>query len=195
MASQEARRRDVTLSDKGVLVDALWHAVDDVTGNLANVPGLVRRVLETEAWRKRSHRGRLFEHARFLDFITSKPLAGCGWPPEKVEALIRDDAETLTLWRSATQIGAGARTDLHNNVMTVERQEGNSRSYTLSRLKRESPALFEKVVAGKLSANAAAIEAGFRKKPTPFEQIQRLIPRLTASEMGRLKRLLEELAT
>jgi len=30
------------------------------------------------------------------------PLAGCGWPPEKVEALIKDDVETLALWREAT---------------------------------------------------------------------------------------------
>ncbi len=49
---------------------------------------------------------------------------------------------------------------------------GNSRAYTLNRLRRETPELFERVVAGKLSANAAAIEAGFRKKQTPIEIIK-----------------------
>lgn len=192
MATQAAQRARLTLIDKGSLVDALWHAVDDATGNLAAVPGLVKQVLKTEAWRRREHRGRVFEHARFLDFITAKPMAGCGWPPEKVEALIRDDAETLVMWRKATELGAGARTDLHNNVIEVERTQGNSKAYTLDRLKREAPHLFQAVCAGELSANAAAIEAGFRKKPTPYEQIQKLIPKLSKAEKAALRRALDE---
>jgi len=52
----------------------------------------------------------------------------------------------------------------HDNVISSE--QGNSRAYTLTRLKREAPELFKRVVDGELSANAAAIEAGFRKKLT-----------------------------
>ncbi len=70
----------ITLTEKGGLVESLWHAVDNAAGNLENVPGLVRRVIETEAWRKRIQDGEEFEHDRFIDFITTKPLAGCGWP-------------------------------------------------------------------------------------------------------------------
>jgi len=41
---------------------------------------------------------------------------------------------------------------------------GNSSAYVISRLQRDNqPDLAEKVIAGELSANAAAIEAGFRK--------------------------------
>jgi hypothetical protein len=40
---------------------------------------------------------------------------------------------------------------------------GNLRSYTVARLKRDRPDLAERVIAGELSANAAAVEAGFRK--------------------------------
>jgi hypothetical protein len=29
------------------------------------------------------------------------PLRGCGWPLAKVEALIKDDPETLAMWRKA----------------------------------------------------------------------------------------------
>lgn len=36
-------------------------------------------------------------------------------------------------------------------------------TYTLRRLARDNPALLDKVEAGELTANAAAIEAGFRK--------------------------------
>jgi hypothetical protein len=52
--------------------------------------------------------------------------------------------------------------------------QGTSKAYTVSRLKRDRPDLFEKVVAGELSANKAAIEAGFRRKPTTIEQIKTL---------------------
>lgn len=45
--------------------------------------------------------------------------------------------------------------------------------HTLARLDRDKPELAEKVRAGELSANAAAIEAGFRHKPTPLETLQR----------------------
>ena len=42
---------------------------------------------------------------------------------------------------------------------------GNNPTYALKRLKRDRPDLADKVVRGELSANAAAIKAGFRKKP------------------------------
>jgi hypothetical protein len=49
------------------------------------------------------------------------------------------------------------------NVTSLPRRTGNSRAYTLDRLKRERPDLFERVARKELSANAAAIEAGFRR--------------------------------
>lgn len=51
-------------------------------------------------------------------------------------------------------------------------KQGTSRAYTLNRLSREAPELFERVLNKELSANAAAIEAGFRKKQTPIEIIK-----------------------
>ncbi len=52
-------------------------------------------------------------------------------------------------------------------------QYGTSREYTLRRLRRDRPELAEMVIGGKLSANAAAIEAGFRKRATPLDQLRR----------------------
>lgn len=60
------------------------------------------------------------------------------------------------------------------------------RAYILARLDRDRPDLAEKVRAKKLSANAAAIEAGFRKRPSPFEQARKLLPKLTQDELGAL---------
>lgn len=52
----------------------------------------------------------------------------------------------------------------------------------LARLTRDRPDLAAQVQAGKLSANAAAIEAGWRKKLSALEQILRLLPKLTPEE-------------
>jgi hypothetical protein len=52
---------------------------------------------------------------------------------------------------------------INDNVINALSSQGNSKSYTVSRLKRDRPDLFERVVAGELSANRAAIEAGYRQ--------------------------------
>lgn len=152
---------DLNLKDKGFLVEGLWHAVDDAANNLEAVPRTIKRVIETEAWREREYRGRTLTNTSFLEFITDKPLKGCGWPPLKVELLLKDEPEVLAMWRKEITSEQGAH---HNNIM-MKAKQGTSRSYTLNRLKRERPDLFEKVCAGELSANAAAIKAGFRRKP------------------------------
>lgn len=72
----------------------------------------------------------------------------------------------------------------HHNVMT--RNQGNGRAYTMGRLKREAPELFDRVVAGELSANAAAIKAGFRKKLTPLEAARKAIARLSEEDRATL---------
>ena len=57
----------------------------------------------------------------------------------------------------------GKRTDtLPNNIRKLE--QGTSQEYALRRLAREHVKLFEQVKSGELSANAAAIKAGFRSK-------------------------------
>jgi hypothetical protein len=63
--------------------------------------------------------------------------------------------------------------------------------HTLRRLHRERPDLLDRVTKGELSANAAAIEAGFRRKLTPFEQVMKLLPKLTEEERRQLRQLLD----
>jgi hypothetical protein len=56
--------------------------------------------------------------------------------------------------------------DQVDNINLKEQTKGGTDpAYILARLKRDRPDLAEQVVSGKLSANAAAIKAGFRKKP------------------------------
>jgi hypothetical protein len=75
------------------------------------------------------------DHIPLDGLSTSKPRAGCGWPPEKVEALIKDHPDVVALWREAITPAKHVHSDGDNGTIKPER--GNSRSYTLSRLKRE----------------------------------------------------------
>lgn len=51
-----------------------------------------------------------------------------------------------------------------NNIILAKPVQGTSTTYTVARLKRDRPDLAERVINGELSPNAAAIEAGIRKK-------------------------------
>ena len=46
---------------------------------------------------------------------------------------------------------------------------GNATDYTLRRLARDAPEMLDKIESGELSVNAAAIQAGIRKKPSHEE--------------------------
>jgi hypothetical protein len=168
------------LNEKGTLVECLWHAVDGATGDLAQVPGLIHEVIVSGAWRERTYHGKTYQNGSFLEFITTKPLKGCGWPPEKVEALLRDDAEVLAEWREATTGAKHVHADTSNR--SIKPVHGTTLSYTLTRLKKDRLDLFRKVAKGQLSANAAAIQAGFRKQPSVMDQIRRLWAKLTPEE-------------
>jgi hypothetical protein len=76
--------------------------------------------------------------------------------------------------------GRGHKTG--DNVTRFKR--GNSSMYTLARLERDGFAdLAAQVRSGDKSAHAAAIEAGFRRKPTPLGQILKLIPKLSPDDV------------
>jgi len=57
----------------------------------------------------------------------------------------------------------------------VSGERGNSRSYTLARLKRDFPALYQNVKAGLMSANRAAIQAGFREQKPPKTRTEKCV--------------------
>lgn len=72
----------------------------------------------------------------------------------------RDDVEALAMWREEMTQEPGNPTGsnqyqekesgISNNVTISTPDRGNSRSYTVARLKQHNPELFEKVVSGEL---------------------------------------------
>ena len=140
--------------------------------SLSTFPKLLRRIIDERAWESRRVPGKGVVSMQSLrELVTTAPITGWGEDPAKIEAVIRDDAEVLSMWREAMKQKQGQRTDIVDNVNEVNTSKGNSRAYTVSRLQRQRPDLFAQVAAGELSANAAAIKAGFRKRKSPLDQL------------------------
>jgi hypothetical protein len=83
------------------------------------------------------------------------------------------------------------------NVRSYERwtgTRGSTTAYTLWRLKREHPDFYDMVIAGKLSAHAAAIQSGMRKARVgvPSIEVRRWWRKLSDTEREEFKR---EIAT
>jgi len=172
--------------DKQGIVQALWTSVNNGGAALELVPKIIKTLLETEAWRDREVDGRPYHNDSFLQFITTKPLQGCGWPVEKIKALLAKDPDVEAMFHRATTGKKGRPPKENGDIVTIKSERGHSRAYVLDRLKRERPDLFDKVVAGELSANAAAIEAGWRRQQTPLERICKLLPKISDDELEEL---------
>jgi hypothetical protein len=56
------------------------------------------------------------------------------------------------------------------------------REYTLARLRRDDPELAARVERGELSANAAAVQKGWRKPPDPYRQLDKVGTAITPEQ-------------
>jgi hypothetical protein len=144
------------------------------------VPLALRNVIEEKQWARQTDRdGKQFKSFEaFVNHIRWQGLES------SIDELLvycrkRKDVQSLIL----AEIGAiAAQGRPGKGSDTTFFDDGRGSTYTLKRLKRDHPALADRVVAGELSANAAAIKAGFRKKLTPYEQVFRLLPKMTVEE-------------
>jgi hypothetical protein len=152
------------------------------------------------------------------DYLQYPEPNGLGMPPASAKLVMEELDDSRLLGDVLGQHGGdrGMQHDEHGRFINLEEaiklgrhsgdrdqspqgdnvtlaQRGNSRAYILARLDRDGLTdLAAKVRAGAMSANAAAIEAGWREKPTPLQQIRRLLLALTSDELQSLLRELQE---
>lgn len=113
------------------------------------------------------------------------------------KVLIDFDVAEQSLSEIAARLhhGEEVRLTLRAKAGRPKKDEGNSRNYenlgksqtvayTLARLDRDRPDLAVQVREGSLSANAAAIEAGFRKRATPLDALKRAWLKADDAERG-----------
>lgn len=153
------------LQGNAVLVDALGAALRRGGNALGTVPDLLKRILREESWREFvTQRGEYVLHEKFADFVVAPPLAGIGASIDLVRRVVGDDTEAIDLLDQALagQHG-GPRTKVNNiNLGPSVTPRGTSKEYALRKLRKDSPELHAEVVAGRISAHAAMVKAGFR---------------------------------
>ena len=170
--------------EKGQLAKSTIQCFQRADGSLSNFPGLLKRVIEEKAWECRINNGREIRLHSLRELITLPPIEGWGQDPQKIEDLLRNETEILPMYREAMKGVPGRNKETHYNVIPLSTPQGNSRSYTLERLKKNEPELFAEVVKGSLSANAAAIKAGWRKLLTPLEKTQKAFDAMSEEDQA-----------
>lgn len=95
-----------------------------------------------------------------------------------VEAVIKDDPECLAMFREAMKGEPGRNKETDNNVIRLDTPQGNSKAYSIDRVKREcEPEVVAKVMSGEMSPNAALVKAELvpknnnAKKNSPQQKI------------------------
>lgn len=148
----------MTLRQRATLVEALSSSLEHGGAALGTVPKALRRLLEHGAWREfTTSRGEHVAYERFADFVTTKPLKGLGSDVALVQRIVADDKEAFDLLDQALQTPTGV-----HNVNT--RPHGNAGATALRRLRKDAPELHADVLAGRLSAHGAMVQAGYRPK-------------------------------
>jgi hypothetical protein len=188
-----------TPKGNAVLVEALGSALRRGGNALEDVPDLLKRVLEEESWREFvTPRGELVRHERFVDFVTTAPTQGIGASVDLVRRIVKDDPESLDLLDRALQNAEGGSPEQRATVANSNsgRPSGTTQAAALRRLRKDAPSLHSEVLAGRLSAHAAMVQAGFRPKTIsvpvgrPESIAAALRKHLDADGLARLIRLL-----
>lgn len=179
-----------------VWVEALGSALLRGGAALENVPGLLKRLLREEAWREFQPKiGPVVRHERFADFVTTPPVQGLGASVELVRRIVADDPEAVDLLDQALQNPVGCNVPLDN--VQGRAPTGNAKDRALRKLRKDAPELHAEVLAGRLSAHAAMVKAGFRPRtftvrPEPKSAARTLRKYMTREQLLELARLLME---
>jgi hypothetical protein len=167
------------------------------TNDLKLLAITLKAIIRREEWRHWRWIGQDFECKSLREL--RKPPNGVGTDLKILRRLIADDNEALDKLDEALRNPVGTnqypdQTSLNfdegrNNVMT-HYPPGNSIENALRRLRSDerpiAKELHAKVMAGELSAHRAAVLAGYRRVPTPFEIVQRNWPKLTPEQREKI---------
>lgn len=156
------------------------------------VPKLLSRVIEERQWQNHTDKhGEPFKS--FEAFATHPYWQGLESSIDDLRAYCRKHEKVARLIdaevdKQPTKAEAGAKGGRGKKAVCNTKSFAGA-TYILKRLKRDRPDLFARVIAGELSANAAAIEAGWRKSPSALDQLRKAWKRATEKER---KAFLEE---
>jgi len=132
-------------------------------------PNILKEIIKERTWVGRCD-GNGAEFKSFEAFAACPLWEGLGCTIADLMAICRKREDVQK--RINEEIGA-APEHVGRGHRSCNTTPNHGATYILKRLKRDRLDLAEKVIAGELSANAAAIEAGFRKPPSPLKQLRK----------------------
>jgi hypothetical protein len=182
------RTPEQRLIASGFLVGHLNRALLGTERGLRTVPGVLKRVIEEGMWRDRTDpdSGRRYTFATFEEFVAAHHPDGLGTTIDHLRGICSEDVEARDAIDRATQ-RPPSRHAL-DNIQGMA-PTGTSESAALRRLRKDRPDLHAQVLAGELSAHAAALQAGFRRQTatvpvdTPEAAIRALSRRFTREQL------------
>lgn len=155
--------------------EVVRHALQATRGGANEQVEAMADVIRTGAWRRFAlPGGEVQEHTSLRKFVETPPNKGLGISNPKAWA--ESLAEHSNLKRAANdlvraideqtpplakhgEIGNGRGSDTTSTV-----DPDRDSTYVIARLKRDDPELAEQVIAGSITPNAAAIQAGIRRR-------------------------------
>jgi len=165
------------------------------------VPAALKKVIVEKQWQRRVDKnGKPF--ASFEAFVTHRLWQGLESTIDDLRVFCRRHADVVRLILEAMEPGRerrgsteAERANRVDNINSTSSKGGTSALYTLKRLKRERPDLFQEVIGGGKSANAAAIEAGWRKRLSDLDRVIKLLRKLSPLDRQRVRTMLDEIET
>jgi hypothetical protein len=161
--------------ERARLVDALGSAIADGETSLGQVPQLLRKILENDAWKEfETSMGKHVTYTRFEDFVFKPPLDGLGANLDLVKEIVSGDIELQKLLAKALRDTHGGdrksetakeeikkSTGLFDFREIEEKPKKKQDQYgkRILHLERKAPELYAQVVAGEKTVYAASIEA------------------------------------
>lgn len=189
------------LREAGIIVAHLNRALLDGSRDLSTIPALIKRVIAEGMWRQwvdpasgRRVPARPFRS--FHEFVSTPSVkGGLGSSIRQIRGLCEGDKEALDAIDKILQRPAGGdrrSSDFNVNNVHVERPAGNTESAALRRLRQAAPELHAEVLAERLTAHAAMVQAGFRPKTIsvavarPDAVARSLLKHMSADDMALL---------
>lgn len=160
--------------ERAWVIDALGSALADGETSLGQVPQLLRKVLENDAWKAfETKMGKLVTYSRFEDFVSTPPLDGLGTSMEFIKEVVSKDIELqMLLARALREAHGGDRKSENarekikesNGLFDFEEKKGEGKKRDqygkrILHLQKKSPDLYAQVLAGQKSVYAASVEA------------------------------------
>ena len=137
--------------ERAQLSMATIQCLTGLSGRLSSFPGLLKKLIMERVWERRVYNGRLIELPNLRALITEKPLNGWGEDPKKIEAVIKDNAEVLALYRAEmVEKRGGDRAEgdsISDNITNISSDgRGTSRAYSIDLVQRGWPRCWRCIV-------------------------------------------------